>query len=68
MQSAGGGGGGHLASVCSVALTIRGPPLAPAAATRRPVVRSVAMNGDMALSGRLPGAMKLAARREEWGG
>ena len=50
----------HLASVCVVALTISGPPLAPATATSRPLALCVTMIGDMADSGRLPGAMKLA--------
>jgi hypothetical protein len=51
----------HLASVCAVALTIKGPPLAPATATSLPVAFCVTIMGDMADSGRLPGAMKFAS-------
>lgn len=55
----------HLARVCRVALTISGPPLAPAAATSRPLLRSTANMGDMALRGRREGAMKFASAA--WG-
>lgn len=48
-----------------VALTINGPPLAPATATSRPLGLCVTIMGDIADSGRLPGAMKLAF--EGWG-
>jgi hypothetical protein len=40
---------------------MRGPPLAPVTATSLPVRLLTATIGDIALSGRLPGAMKFAA-------
>lgn len=46
--------------VCRTAVTMRGPPLAPRAPTRRPC-ESCRTTGDMLLRGFLPGLMKLGA-------